>query len=150
MAETKAYRIVSFEERYRGDVIALWHMCGLTRPWNDPDKDIDRKLTDTVGRLFLLLHSGTADHDGVIGTVMAGYDGHRGSIYYLCVHPDHQSSGYGRTLMEHSEVFLRNLGCPKINLFVRKGNEAVLSFYDRLDYGVEDIVVRGKRLIPDN
>jgi ribosomal protein S18 acetylase RimI-like enzyme len=148
MTGSEAYQIVSFEERYRGDVIALWHLCGLTRPWNDPDKDIDRKLTDTVGRLFLLVQSGP-EEDVIVGTVMTGYDGHRGSIYYLCVHPDHQSSGCGRLLLEHSEVFLQNLGCPKINLFVRKGNEAVLSFYDRLDYGVEEVVVRGKRLIPD-
>lgn len=137
--------IVPFEEGYRTDVIALWRSCGLTRAWNDPDKDIDRKLSDPQGGFFVLLKGET-----VIGSVMAGYDGHRGAIYYLCIDPAHQSAGLGRRLMEHCEAFLIGLGCPKINLFVRQGNEAVMKFYDDLGYTPEKAVALGKRLIPDD
>ncbi|MEE4013625.1 GNAT family acetyltransferase [Roseibium sp. FZY0029] len=137
-------RVLPFEERYRSDVIALWEKCGLTRPWNDPDKDIDRKLTDENGAFFVLLRG-----DRVIGSVMAGYDGHRGSINYLSVDPDYQTAGLGKMLMNRCEAFLTARGCPKINLMVRQGNEKVLRFYEELGYAEEKAVALGKRLIPD-
>ncbi|WP_417668637.1 GNAT family acetyltransferase [Roseibium sp.] len=141
-------RVVPFEESFRTDVKTLWEACGLTRPWNDPGKDIDRKLSDPVGRLFLLLKT-VERKERVIGTVMAGYDGHRGSVYYLGIDPKHQGAGYGRVLMDHVEQFLLALGCPKINLFVRKGNDAATSFYEKLDFAEDNSLVLGKRLIPD-
>ncbi|MCX2722643.1 GNAT family acetyltransferase [Roseibium salinum] len=137
-------RIVRYEERFRAEIIALWETCGLIRPWNDPGKDIDRKLTDRNGAFFVLLKSGD-----VVGSVMTGYDGHRGSVYYLSIHPDHQSAGLGQMLMKHCEDFLIELGCPKINLFVRRDNEAVMRFYEQLGYSEEAAVPLGKRLIPD-
>jgi ribosomal protein S18 acetylase RimI-like enzyme len=137
-------RVLSFEERYRSDVIALWDKCGLTRPWNDPDKDIDRKQTDENGAFFVLLRG-----ERLIGSVMAGYDGHRGSINYLSVDPDFQTAGLGKMLMSRCEAFLIARGCPKINLMVRQGNEKVLRFYEQLGYAEETAVALGKRLIPD-
>ncbi|WP_306144090.1 GNAT family acetyltransferase [Roseibium sp. MMSF_3412] len=145
MSEQAEPVIAPFEEGHRKEVISLWQSCGLTRAWNDPDKDIDRKLSDPQGGFFVLLQA-----DKVIGSVMAGYDGHRGAIYYLSIDPEHQSSGLGRLLMEHCEEFLIGLGCPKINLFVRQGNEAVMKFYDGLGYAPEKAVALGKRLIPDD
>jgi len=139
------YTITTFEERFREDVIALWRKCGLVRPWNDPDKDIDRKLTDRNGGFFLLFLE-----DRLIGSVMAGYDGHRGAIYYLGIDPAHQSAGLGRMMMAHCEAYLIERGCPKINLFVRQGNETVIRFYDQLGYEEEKAIAFGKRLIPDN
>ena len=136
--------IAAFEEKHRQDVIALWEKCCLTRPWNDANKDIDRKLSDPSGGFFVLLHE-----DQVIGSVMAGYDGHRGAIYYLSVDPAYQSAGLGRRLMDHCETFLISLGCPKINLYVRQGNEAVMRFYEQLGYTDVEAVSLGKRLIPD-
>ena len=136
--------ITAFEERHRSDVISLWTKCGLTRPWNDPDKDIDRKLTDRNGAFLVLTQAGS-----VIGSVMVSYDGHRGSIYYLAIDPERQSAGLGKMMMEHCERLLIDMGCPKINLFVRRGNEAVMSFYDKLGYSEDAAVPLGKRLIPD-
>ena len=144
MAQSDECSIVPFEERHRADVVALWNQCGLTRPWNDPDKDIDRKLSDPLGGFFVLLKD-----EAVIGSVMAGYDGHRGAIYYLAIDPGFQSVGLGQRLMTHCEAFLQELGCPKINLFVRQGNEAVMKFYEQLGYTQEKAVPLGKRLIPD-
>ncbi|MDN3719391.1 GNAT family N-acetyltransferase [Roseibium salinum] len=88
----------------------------------------------------MLLKSGD-----VVGSVMTGYDGHRGSVYYLSIHPDHQSAGLGQMLMKHCEDFLIELGCPKINLFVRRDNEAVMRFYEQLGYSEEAAVPLGKK-----
>src|SRR5262245_52743404 len=106
------------------EVIALWHRAGISRPSNDPPKDIERKLLDRPD-LFL-----GAEMDGrVVGKVMAGYDGHRGWIYSLAVDPDHQRRGFGRALMAEAERLLREAGCPKINLQVRTSNLGAVEFY---------------------
>lgn len=125
-------------------VIQLWKECGLTRPWNDPVKDIERKLL-VQPELFLV---GELDNQ-IIASAMAGYDGHRGSVFYLAVSPMHQGNGYGQMLMEHVEALLIDKGCPKLNIVVRTSNEGVLSFYNKLGYKPDDVVSIGKRLIPD-
>ena len=126
-------------------VIALWSIVGLTRPWNDPAKDIERKLT-TQPELFLV----GADADGaVVGTAMVGYDGHRGWVHYLAVSPAQQGGGLGRELRAAAERLLIGLGCPKINLMVRTGNDRVIGFYEALGYGTDEVALLSKRLIPD-
>lgn len=125
-------------------VVALWEACGLVRLWNDPRKDIERKLT-TQPELFLVLEVEGA----VAGTAMCGYDGHRGWVHYLAVDPTLQGGGHGRELMATAERLLTELGCPKINLMVRTGNEAVLGFYDGLGYGRDEVALLSKRLIAD-
>ena len=125
-------------------VVALWQACGLTRPWNDPHRDIARKLTEQP-ELFLV---GEVDAH-VVATAMIGFDGHRGWVYYLAVAPACQGRGYGRMLMARAEALLIERGCPKINLLVREGNDAVMAFYAKLGYGRDAAVSLGKRLIPD-
>ena len=136
--------IRAFREEETEAVVALWEACGLTRPWNDPRKDIERKLS-VQPELFLVATSGKT----ITGTAMVGYDGHRGWVYYLAVHPSHQRAGIGRALMQRAEQLLVELGCPKINLQVRAGNESVIAFYEALGYGNDETVSLGKRLIPD-
>ncbi|MEE9320287.1 MAG: GNAT family acetyltransferase [Granulosicoccus sp.] len=128
-------------------VIALWESCGLTRPWNNPQRDIERKIAVEDG-LFLVAE--TADKSQLLGSVMGGYDGHRGWINYLAVGPEHQRQGIARSLVEEIEKLLLAQGCPKINLQVRTGNDDVLAFYDALGFSVDQAVSMGKRLIPDN
>lgn len=125
-------------------VVDLWKACDLTRPWNDPHKDIARKVAEQP-ELFLV-----GEIDGrVVASAMVGYDGHRGWINYLAVDPQCQGRGYGRMLMDRAEALLIERGCPKLNLQVRAGNDAVLAFYDRLGYTRDATVSLGKRLIPD-
>lgn len=137
-------KIRPYEPHDERAVVALWELCGLLRPWNDPHKDIQRKLR-VDPELFLV---GTLG-DRVIATVMAGYEGHRGWLNYLAVHPDHQRRGYGRQLVSHAERLLLERGCPKVNLQVRTTNTDVIEFYRRLGYSVDDVVSMGKRLIHD-
>jgi ribosomal protein S18 acetylase RimI-like enzyme len=125
-------------------VVELWQKCELVRPVNDPARDIRRKLSVNP-ELFLL---GTIDGK-VIASVMAGYEGHRGWINYLAVHPEHRLKGYGRQILAEAEKQLRVLGCPKINLQVRTANRTVLEFYQRIGYRLDDVVSLGKRLEHD-
>ncbi|AHG63514.1 GNAT family acetyltransferase [Advenella mimigardefordensis] len=125
-------------------IVALWQACGLTRPWNDPRKDIERKLQEEP-ELFIV-----AESEGqLLGSVMAGYDGHRGWIYYLSVRPTHQSQGVGKSLVLQAEQKLLARGCPKIQLMIRSENSSVQAFYSALGYESADVVVLGKRLIED-
>jgi len=133
-------------------VVALWHLCKLTRPWNDPHKDIMRKqstLTNAAdtnnGAFWVGIIKGE-----IVASVMIGYEGHRGSINYLAIHPDYAGQSLGRHIMDKAEAFLIELGCPKVAFCVRKDNDAVLSFYDKLGYGIDDVYAMGKRLIPDD
>lgn len=125
-------------------VVALWQACELTRPWNDPHKDIARKL-QVQRELFLV---GTLD-GRIVASVMAGYEGHRGWVNYLAVHPDCQRRQFGRALMDAVQQRLLALGCPKINLQVRAGNTQALAFYQRLGFVQDEVLSLGKRLVED-
>jgi len=125
-------------------VVELWQRCALTRPWNDPRKDIQRKLT-TQAELFLV---GILD-GRLAATIMAGYDGHRGWVNYLAVDPAHRGKGHGGALMRRVEALLAARGCPKLNIQVRADNRDVLQFYRKIGYLTDDAVSLGKRLIAD-
>jgi ribosomal protein S18 acetylase RimI-like enzyme len=126
-------------------IISLWDRCGLLRPWNDPKKDILRKRS-VQPDLFLV-----ATLDGrVVGTAMAGYDGHRGAVYYLAVDPGSQSRGLGRQIMQDVEERLVALGCPKLNILIRTSNLEVRKFYSELGYQSDEAACMSKRLIADN
>jgi ribosomal protein S18 acetylase RimI-like enzyme len=125
-------------------LLSLWSRCGLLRPWNDPRRDIQRKLAHDLDG-FLVLEVG----DRLAGTVMAGYDGHRGWVNYLAVDPAYQGQGLGRLLMREAERRLVAAGCPKVNLQVRTSNEHAVAFYRHLGYHIDDVVSMGKRLIDD-
>lgn len=125
-------------------LIALWARCDLIRPWNDPRKDIQRKL-GLQPELFLI---GQRDTE-LVASVMAGYEGHRGWINYLAVAPEYQGQGLGRLILDHAEERLRELGCAKINLLVRATNDKVIAFYERLGYRRDEVICLGKRLVYD-
>lgn len=126
-------------------VVALWKECDLVVPWNDPYKDIQRKLKVDAD-MFLV---GEVP-DGIVATVMGGYEGHRGWINYLAVSPRHRGEGLGRRLIERLEVLFEDKGCPKINLQVRETNREIIAFYEAMDYRIDNSVTLGKRLERDN
>ena len=145
------FGIREFDAADTDAVVALWEACGLTRPWNDPRADIARKLR-VQPELFLVAES-AAGAEGfagtVIGSVMAGYDGHRGWLYYLASAPDRRGEGIGRALVAEAERRLVAMGCPKVQLMVRAENDAAVAFYDGLGYEASDVLVSGRRLIRD-
>ena len=126
MAQLSIRPLVDGEE---AAVIALWHACGLTRPWNDPAQD----LAFARGKPSSDVLVGLADNR-IVASAMVGHDGHRGAMYYVSVEPQQRGQGYGRQIVAAAETWLKQRGVWKANLLVRKGNEAVLEFYDGLGY----------------
>lgn len=137
-------KIRSFVEDDTEAVIELWSRCGLLRPWNDPRKDIERKL-GIQRDLFLVGEQGGR----IVAVAMAGYDGHRGGVNYLAVDPEFRRRGLGRSMMAEVERRLKELGCPKLNLQVRRGNAEAVAFYRSVGYSEDDVLGMGKRLIED-
>ena len=133
-----------FQDPDETAVIRLWERCGLLRPWNDPRKDIARKLR-VQRELFLV---GVVD-GAIVASVMAGYDGHRGWINYLAVDPQRRRQGLARALMAEAERRLREMGCAKINLQIRRDNPDAISFYERIGFAEDAAMSFGKRLERD-
>jgi ribosomal protein S18 acetylase RimI-like enzyme len=127
------------------NMIALWQQCGLVVPWNNPLADIARKIADSPDLFF------TGRIEGrLVASCMAGYDGHRGWIYYLAVLPEWRRHGLAARLVAHAESRLAELGCPKVDLMVRESNEAVIAFYRSIGYGPDPVRVLSKRLREDD
>jgi ribosomal protein S18 acetylase RimI-like enzyme len=125
----------------RAQVIALWTtVFGYDAPHNEPSLVIEQKLAVKDDLMFVALDGGT-----VVGTIMSGYDGHRGWLYSLVVLPDHRHAGIGSALVRHAEQALLSRGCLKVNLQVVESNSAVVAFYEALGYAVEPRVSMGKR-----
>ncbi|ATY34100.1 GNAT family acetyltransferase [Sphingomonas psychrotolerans] len=122
-------------------VVALWRACDLTRPWNDPDRDFALALGGASS--VVLVARGA---EGLEGSVMAGFDGHRGWVYYLAVCPDCRGAGLGRALMAAAEDWLRARGAPKLQLMVRADNHAALGFYEKLGLEWQQVVTLGRFL----
>jgi ribosomal protein S18 acetylase RimI-like enzyme len=137
-------KIRPYQTEDEAPVIRLWVACGLVAPQNDPVRDIERKMR--VNPEWFLV----GERDGeIIASCMAGYDGHRGWIYYLGVLPRCQRKGYAGAIMTAAERLLREAGCAKINLQVRKTNRRVIDFYKSIGFGEDDVLSMGKRLVPD-
>jgi ribosomal protein S18 acetylase RimI-like enzyme len=129
---------------HRSQVIALWEtVFGYEARHNKPSLIIDKK------REFDDLFFVAVDGREVVGTIVCGYDGHRGWIYSLAVAPSHRRQGIGSRLVSHAEHVLGHKGCMKINLQIMEGNESVAAFYSALGYCVEKRVSMGK-LLPEN
>ena len=135
------FRIVRYGPEHQDAIVDLWRRCNLVVPQNDPVEDIQRKLAFQP-ELFLV----ALLEEKVIGSVMVGYEGHRGWLNYMAVLPEHQKCGYGRRLVQKAVDELKRLGCLKVNLQVRRSNASVIDFYKHLGFKDDDVVSLGKRL----
>jgi len=138
--------ITTFDNRvHRDKVISLWkEVFGYEAEHNAPRLVIDKKLEFGDGLFFI-----AQNNKAVIGTIMAGYDGHRGWIYSIAVSPNFQKQGIGSSLLSFAERRLSELGCMKINLQIMEGNEVVENFYISNGYQTEKRISMGKCL-PEN
>ncbi len=135
--------IREYQARDREQVITLWkEVLNYTQAHNSPREALDRKLKEKDHFLWV-----SVEGDQVVGTIMAGYDGHRGWIYSLAVDPEARGKGLGSELVHHAESALEKAGCPKINLQVMPDNRGVVEFYRKLGYAVEERISMGKKLI---
>jgi ribosomal protein S18 acetylase RimI-like enzyme len=143
MAPVPVTHIVPYSDpTHRNQVIALWRtVFGYETAHNDPSLAIDKKLGAADGLLFVATQGGD-----VIGTAMAGYDGHRGWLYSIAVHPAARRKGVGAALVRHAEQALCDRGCMKVNLQLLATNEETAAFYQTLGYKVEPRISMGKVL----
>jgi ribosomal protein S18 acetylase RimI-like enzyme len=123
-------------------VVALWRDCDLTRPWNDPHRDIADARHNPTSTVLVVRD----DTSAVVGSVLAGYEGHRGWLYYVAVAPALQGTGLGRRIVEAAEEWLQQAGASRVRLMVRSTNTAVLGFYATLGYDDVGCTVLGRTL----
>ena len=137
--------MIAFRPIADGDieaVVALWQACGLTRPHNDPRKDISFARGRSSSEVLV-----GEENDAIIASVMVGHDGHRGMLYYLAVEPRLQGKGLGKAAVRAAEAWLKERGVWKINLLVRSENEKVRRFYESLGYEINEVFSMGRRIV---
>jgi hypothetical protein len=141
--DTEFMEISKFEVKYKAEVCQLWNSIFVDDPpHNEPTKVIDAKMK-VQRELFFV----SVSNDKITGTVMAGYDGHRGWLYSVAVAPDNRRNGIGSRLVKHTVNALRQIGCMKVNLQVRATNTQVIAFYESLGFSTEERVSMGKLLV---
>lgn len=124
-------------------VVALWQACGLTRPWNDPYRDISFARQGSNSTVLV------AEIDGKLAcSVMVGHDGHRGMLYYVAVDPARQGQGLGKAAVRAAERWLGGRGVWKVNLLVRAENDKVRGFYAALGYEMNPVLCMARRIGP--
>jgi GNAT superfamily N-acetyltransferase len=139
--KTLSFEIIRYNQDYQKALIELWEKCNLIVPQNDPIEDIQKKLEYQPDLFLIALLDGK-----LIGSVMVGYEGHRGWLNYLAVVPSHQKKGYGRKLVERAIAELEKLGCLKLNVQIRESNIFAVRFYERLGFRNDHVVSLGLRL----
>jgi len=138
----KLLSIVTYQQSHFDSVRLLWHEAFPNDPpWNAAELAIPAKL-EIQPELFLVATA----QGSVVGSIMAGYDGHRGWLYAVAVLQSQQRQGIGTALVREAEARLLAMGCSKINLQVRSSNIAVVRFYQSLGYDIEERVSMGKRI----
>ena len=140
-AAVPGLKITPIDDADIAEVIALWQRCGSTRPWNDPAGDIALARREPNSTVLL-----GRDNGALVASVMVGYDGHRGWVYYVTVDPDRRHQGFGRVIMTAAEEWLRARGILKLQLMVRKDNATVHAFYQSIGYYQQQTVTFAKRL----
>jgi ribosomal protein S18 acetylase RimI-like enzyme len=130
-----------YQEADEEGVAALWREAFPAAPsYANPAAVVRQKLAVQRELFFVAVDGG-----GVAGTVMAGYDGHRGWLYSVAVRQRCRRQGVGSALVRHAEAALRQLGTPKINLQLLSTNHETVAFYESLGYKVEERISMGKR-----
>ena len=134
-------QIQAYSDELREQLIDLWIAAELVVPQNNPDRDIQTKLDHSPDLLLVAMNS-----DELIGSIMLGYEGHRGWLNYLAVDPGHRGQGVGSRLVEAAIKKLTGLGCQKVNLQVRTSNAAAIKFYENLGFTQDNVVSLGLRI----
>jgi ribosomal protein S18 acetylase RimI-like enzyme len=135
-------RVSEYRDVHFADVEALWREAFPNdAPWNKASIAIAEKMRFQPDLMLVALEGQL-----VLGSVMAGYEGHRGWISRIAVLRAHRHKGIGQKLLSEAERRLAALGCIKVNLQVLETNSAVVRFYEGAGYEVEPRVSMSKRL----
>ncbi|SHK28135.1 Acetyltransferase (GNAT) family protein [Desulfatibacillum alkenivorans DSM 16219] len=127
MLNSRPMELRRYETSDQDQVAALWKECGLATAANNPYRDIQRKTANSPELFFVGEEQGQ-----IVASCMAGYDWHRGWIYYLAAAPSLQGKGLNARIMRHAEKALLGSGCPKIGLMVGKINARASVFCSKM------------------
>ena len=109
-------------------VLAFWR--DAAQPTSTDSKEVLAGLIDHHPGALIV-----AEADGrIVGTVIAGWDGWRGSIYRLAVGPDQRRSGFGQALLRAAEDRLAGLGAQRLHAIVVESNEVAVGFWSASDW----------------
>src|SRR4030043_2182543 len=123
-------KIRNYKSSDKNSVISLWkYVFNPQKPYNDPEIAIDMKIKQNDGLFFV-----AEENYQIIGTIIAGFDGHRGWLYSLALHPQHRRKGIGTQLVKKAIGELKKLGCLKVNLQINSDNAEVVEFYKKNDF----------------
>ena len=126
-------------------VTALWHASGLHNPTIDGLDNL-REVRERNPRLFLL----AVEEGLVVGSVIGTFDGRRGYIYHVAVHPHSRRKGYATALLREVERRLWAMGVQKVRFMVSKSNESAIAFYRTLGFGVDEHAYSMSKTRPDD
>ncbi|NDE90811.1 MAG: GNAT family acetyltransferase [Alphaproteobacteria bacterium] len=124
-------------------VISLWRLCKLVADYNNPDADFSQALGKSNSDILV----GVDANENILAALMVGHDGHRGWIYYVAVHPEHQNQGFGSSMVDAAEKWLSERNIRKLMLLVREDNTQVVDFYKKLSFEEAPRVVMQKWLV---
>ncbi|NQY93305.1 MAG: GNAT family acetyltransferase [Campylobacteraceae bacterium] len=131
--------IKKYNNTHRAGLISLWENAFPNNPEHDEPNlmlDLKLKIDDLI---FVAL-----EDEKIIGSCMAGYDGHRGYLYSVAVSSEIRKGGVGRKLVSYTIDELKKLGCTKVNLHIRPTNTEVAQFYRSLGFEVEERICMSK------
>ncbi len=135
-------KIRNYKTSDKDSVVSLWKkVFNPQKPYNDPEIVIDMKTKQNDGLFFV-----AEENNQIIGTIIAGFDGHRGWLYSLAVHQQHRRKGIGTQLVKKAIHELKKLGCLKVNLQINSDNSEVVGFYKKNGFLLEDRISLGKIL----
>ena len=133
-------KIREYKDKDKNEVISIWKgIFNYSKPHNNPDLIIDMKLSHKDNLFFV-----AKENNQIVGTIMAGFDGHRGWLYSLAVISNKRNQGIGKLLVDKAIGELEKLGCLKVNLQIISGKDSVVSFYKKLGFSIEDRISMGK------
>lgn len=125
----------------RSDLLQLWEDCGLSVPESRPERDLVARLQSPLDSFIVAEEGGR-----LVGSCMGGFEGRRGWLNTLGVHPDSRGRGIARALVRAVEARLTVRDCPKVNLQVRTHHQDAIAFYEHLGYVRQDLQSMGRTL----
>lgn len=132
-------KIRNYKPFDKNSIISLWKkVFNPQKTHNNPETTIDMKAKQNDGLFFV-----AEENNQLVGTIIAGFDGHRGWLYSLAVHPKNRRKGIGTQLMTKAIVELEKLGCLKVNLQINLENKEVVEFYKKNGFLIEDRISMG-------
>ncbi len=136
-------RIVEYGDEHFDGVDELWRTVFP----NDAERNrahhsVPTKMARDDGLFWVALNN----DETVIGTTMAGWDGHRGWLYAVATSPHHRREGVGKALVERAVEELGQRGCNKVNLQIRADNVEVADFYASLGFLEEPRISMGREI----